>query len=121
MTYSRLADLVVVVHLVFVCFVLFGLIAILLIPRLGLIGYGCAEIGAMASYFVLHRFATRLFQFTYRNAIPWSLAFVPIFFFPIMGWPWCLALLLPLGVISTSPAARGRLGEVWMHLRRGTV
>ncbi|MCI0568700.1 MAG: oligosaccharide flippase family protein [Acidobacteria bacterium] len=101
--------------------ILFGTVAILLVPRLGLLGYGCAEIGAMASYFVLHRFAARLFPFNYRSAIPWALAFVPVLFTPLVGWPWRLFLLLPLATVSLSPLARGKLVEVWTLFRRGTI
>ena len=100
---------------------LFVFLAILLVPRVGLLGYGYAEIGAMASYFVLHRFATRQFSFTYRNAIPWVLAFVPMLFAPMLDWPWRMALILPLASVCATPMAREKLGEVWILIRRGTA
>ncbi|MEM7793965.1 MAG: oligosaccharide flippase family protein [Cyanobacteria bacterium P01_C01_bin.118] len=46
------------------------LVAALLMPRLGLWGYGIAEVAALPSFFLIHRFITRLYgPPNYQNAL----------------------------------------------------
>ncbi|WP_131999462.1 oligosaccharide flippase family protein [Acidipila rosea] len=53
---------------------LFASVAVLLVPRFGYIGYGWAEIGAFASYYLLHRYISeRVNSPDYRSPLIWCL------------------------------------------------
>ncbi len=107
---------VTVFHIVHI--VLFAGTALLLVPRMGLVGYGLAEVAALASYPLIHLSVARLFPFSYARALPWFVAFVPPLFFPLVGYPWGLGLwAFPL-VASLSSVARQQLGEYWLYFRR---
>src|SRR5207249_6458532 len=100
---------------------LFVCTAFLLVPRIGLLVYGVAEIVALGSNLVLHHFVVRLFSFSYRRALAWGLAFAPVLFFPLAGWPWGAALFLPAAFVAATPEARNQVGEVWRFVRRRTA
>jgi PST family polysaccharide transporter len=95
---------------------LFWAAALLLVPKIGLVGYGVAEIAAMGSYLVLHRSVVRFIPVGYSRALPWILAFLPILFFPVVDWRWGIALLLPAGAVGAGARTRGQLREVWSLL-----
>ncbi len=94
---------------------LFGLAAFIAVPRIGLLGYGAAEFAAMGSYFLLHRSVRQFVAVRYSRALPWILAFPPVLFVPLVGWPWSLALLLPACAVIARSRPRGQIREVW-HL-----
>ena len=55
----------------------------LLLPRLGLIGYGWAELAACAAYFAIHAGIAKVAPVSYRRIGPWAGAFLAgIFLFP---------------------------------------
>jgi O-antigen/teichoic acid export membrane protein len=92
--------------------------AALLLPRLGLVGYGLAEVVALGSYPILHLYVARIFDFKYGRTLPWLLAFVPPLFFPLaepaLG-TWALMLCgLPLLVALSGPA-RAQVREYWLY------
>ena len=97
---------------------LFAGVALLLVPQLGIIGYGLAEIAAFGSYLILHLYLIRLFRFEYERTWPWLLAFVPALFFPLVGVPWGLILwVFPLVMVFSNPA-RAQVREYWQHIRK---
>ena len=103
-----------VVHIV-----LFAGAALLLVDRLGLLGYGLAELVALASYPVLHFLAIRLLDFNYNRALPWLVAFVPPLFLPLTGLPWGIGLWISaLGVALLSKGAHSQIREYWLYLRK---
>jgi PST family polysaccharide transporter len=100
---------------------LFAVTAFLLIPALGIWGYGAAELIAIPAYGLLHRSVRKLFEFNYARATPWLIAFPPLLFYPNLGWPPGLALLLPALAIFFTPSARKQLSEYLSYLRPGLV
>lgn len=81
---------------------LFAGAALVLVPRMGLSGYGWAEVAALPSYVLLHFLAVRrLGRLDYSSAAVWFLASAVCLFAPWIGpWAWA-AILVPLVVPST--------------------
>ena len=89
---------VAAVHLVHV--VLFALTAAVLVPRIGLVGYGYGEIAGTAAYILLHLFFSRAVQRPdYRVAGMWWIAFGAACFAQPIGW-W---MAVPLLILLVSP------------------
>lgn len=108
---------VTVFHLVHIA--LFAGTAWLLVDRLGLVGYGLAEVAALVSYVIVHLYVARLFDFGYGRAWPWFLAFAPPLFFPLVGLPWGLGLwAFAPAVVLFSGTARAQMKEYWSYIRR---
>jgi O-antigen/teichoic acid export membrane protein len=85
-----------VVHMI-----LFASSAILLVPRLGVFGYGWAEVAALLSYVVIHAFVAReIGSPSYGTPAIWFTTAVAVFAFCALGAPiayfGALILLLPL-------------------------
>jgi O-antigen/teichoic acid export membrane protein len=100
---------------------LFVAAAFLLIPPLGIWGYGAAELIALPAYGLLHRSVHKLFEFSYRRAAPWLIAFPPLLFYPNFGWPLGLGLLLPAMAVLLTPYAREQIREYGSYVRPGPV
>jgi PST family polysaccharide transporter len=96
---------------------LLGAAAVVLVPRLGLAGYGWAEVVAMASFAVLHRAARRRVTFSYRAALPWVVACGPLLFAEAVPPPWRLLLLVPAAVVALTPDARRQALTYGTYLR----
>lgn len=84
-----------------------------LVPWLGLLGWGLAEVVGLASYAILHRQVNKLFAVSYARAAPWLIAFIPPLFTPLVGWPIGLALWLSVLAVPCSRNARIQLQEYW--------
>jgi O-antigen/teichoic acid export membrane protein len=97
---------------------LFAGAALLLVPRMGLRGYGLSELAAIGSTVVLHAWVTQLFPVSYRRVLPWFVAFLPPLYAPLVGWPWAAALALPAGFAFADRLARGQVLEAWSLIRR---
>jgi O-antigen/teichoic acid export membrane protein len=66
---------------------LFAGSALLLVPRLGLIGYGWAELITLLGYGVVHAMTVRrIGSPAYRLVVPATVAFSLAFFYPWLGW-----------------------------------
>jgi PST family polysaccharide transporter len=74
---------------------LFAGAALLLVPRLGLVGYGWAEVVALPSYLLLHLLLVRhVGRPGYARAIVWLVASgVPLFAWQLGPWAWACAAL----------------------------
>jgi PST family polysaccharide transporter len=96
---------------------LFVSATLLLVPRMGLTGYGIAEVIAMLGYLVIHVQVRRLFHFSYDRVQLWLLAFAPPLFVPLVSLPWGIALWLPLLIVATMPPRRRQLREYAGYLR----
>lgn len=70
-------------HLVHILLFVGG--AFLLVPRLGLVGYGWAEVIALLSYAVIHYFTRKVALLNYTIAGSWTIAFGIALFEPILG------------------------------------
>jgi PST family polysaccharide transporter len=100
---------------------LFGLTAFLLIPRIGLWGYGAAEIAALPAYALLHRAAKRLLEIRYARGLPWLFAFPPVLFYPNLGGLPGLLLLIPSLILLLVPSARHQVREYGSYIRPGLI
>lgn len=97
---------------------LFAGAAAILIPWIGLKGYGLAEIVALGSYLIIHLYTSRVFTFGYGRAWPWLLAFVPPLFLPLIGYPWGFGLWACVPMVGLSRSARAQIAEYWRYLRK---
>jgi PST family polysaccharide transporter len=97
--------------------VLFAGGSLILVPRLGLLGYGLGEVVAMASYVVIHIQVSRLFSFSYADTLPWLLGFTPAFFTPFVPYPWFLILWFIALVTALLPKQRRQIMEYVEALR----
>ena len=52
----------------------------LLLPRLGLAGYGWAELLACVAYFLIHSGLGRMVTISYRRTLPWLVSFLTVLF-----------------------------------------
>jgi len=92
---------------------LFAGAAAVLVPRLGLPGYGWAEIAALPSYALLHAFAAaRLGRPGYARAGTWFAASAVCLFAPQIGpWAWA-AIAVPLLLPATRQELTGSLAAI---------
>jgi O-antigen/teichoic acid export membrane protein len=107
---------VAVFHLVHLLLLAAG--ALWLVPSLGLLAWGLAEVLALASYVTLHRQVRLRFAFGYHRALPWLLAFAPPLFTVQAGWPAGLALWMPTIGVGVGPMARSQLLEYCTMIKR---
>jgi PST family polysaccharide transporter len=91
---------VTIFHLVNV--VIFVSTALVLLPRLGLVGYGWAEIVAFVSYGVIHRYSSHnIGNFDYGLPILWWAAFGAALFVWQVGWWMAIGLLIAVLIPAT--------------------
>jgi PST family polysaccharide transporter len=80
--------------------------ALALVPRLGLPGYGWAELVALAGYLAVHHSTRRRLRFSYRRALPWAVACAPPLFAVAVPMPLRGLLVLPALVVALTADAR---------------
>lgn len=85
--------------------------ALVFLPRLGLLGYGLAEVPALVSYLVIHFQVRRLFRPSYMQAIPWLVSFLPPLFTAVIPFPSGVFLWVPLWVALAMPKPRSEILE----------
>jgi PST family polysaccharide transporter len=94
--------------------VLFAGTALLLVPRLGLTGYGLAELVALASYIMLHYYlAAQIGEPRYGPAILWGVAFGAALFYRYAWWT-----TLALAVVALMPSSRVELAQIRKGLQK---
>lgn len=81
----------------------------LLLPVLGLEGFGVAGLVALVALVPLHLGVKAVFPPRYDEALPWLVAFAPVLFFPVVAGAWRAALFVPLAVVLALPAPRAQL------------
>jgi O-antigen/teichoic acid export membrane protein len=80
----------------------FAGMAIVLVPRLGMVGYGWAEIAGFIGYAVLHAYLVRAVGIpSYRLAALWWASFAAALFVHPLGWWMGLGLILVLVLPET--------------------
>lgn len=84
--------------------------ALILVPAIGLIGWGVASIITLLSLLVSDRVVRRVISPDYSATVPWALAFVPPLFIATVGIPAGLLLLVPTAFALALPSARRQLG-----------
>ena len=100
---------------------LFFLTAIFTIPNFGIWGYGISEILSLPAYLLLHSSVRNEVAFSYRRALPWLIAFIPLLFYPNIGWPFGIGLLLPAAIAISIPSVRSQVTEYASYIRPGLV
>lgn len=95
--------------------------ATLLVPPLGLVGFGLAKVLAVVAYVAAHRAVRPLFVIRYRQVVPWLLAFAPPLFSPLVAWPQLLVFWVPAAAVVSTREARAQLVEYTAVLRRALV
>ncbi|BAY13954.1 oligosaccharide flippase family protein [Calothrix sp. NIES-2098] len=93
---------------------LFFVVALLLIPRLGLIGYGWAEVATILSYGLIHSFLVRDvsspdYSFAGLLAVAFGLALFPY----QLGW-W---VVIGVAIALLLPNTQHKLIELWKNFR----
>jgi PST family polysaccharide transporter len=91
--------------------------ALVLLPAIGLIGWGVASVITLLSLVVSDRVVRRVVTPDYGPSLPWAVAFVPPLFIATVGMPVGLLLLVPTVVAVTLPSARRQLGGYAMLVR----
>jgi O-antigen/teichoic acid export membrane protein len=94
---------------------------LLLVPALGLIGYGLAEVVAIASYVVLHRQVARLFPLRYRTSAPWLFALAPPLFVAVVPLPYAPLLFVPAAALLCMARFRTTVAYYLRQLRPRAV
>jgi O-antigen/teichoic acid export membrane protein len=97
--------------------VLFASGSLILVPRLGLLGYGLGEMIALVSYAVIHAQVAKMFSFSYARSLPWLLGFAPSFFAPFLTYPWFLITWLFALIVTLLPKQRQQIREYMGHFR----
>lgn len=69
---------------------------VVLLPRLGILGYGWAELAACAGYGVLHAGLARVISISYKKLAPAILAFLAPLFTLSTASAWSVALWIPV-------------------------
>jgi O-antigen/teichoic acid export membrane protein len=91
--------------------VTFGL-AVPLIARFGINGFGWATIAASATWITMHLRAKRALPLSYLPLLPYFVAAVPIAAFPLIGWPLDLLVFVPGAIVLMFPSVRAELRRV---------
>ena len=84
--------------------------AFLLLPGLGIVGYGCAELCACAAYAAFHVRANRMAEVSYRKLGRLVFAFLPPLFSLLMRGAWRFAFWIPVIMVAGS--------AIWDHIRK---
>jgi O-antigen/teichoic acid export membrane protein len=83
--------------------------ALLCVPAFGFVGFGFAELIALAGYLLLDRQTQKVFRVSYADALPWVLAFTPPLFALYLAPAFVPVLWLPLAVIGLHPRQRRQI------------
>ncbi len=96
-------------------------VSLLLVPRLGLIGYGLGLVAALLSYAVVHVALARIMPFSYRRALPWLIGCIPPLFAVYVPLKWAPVLWVPLILVALWPNQRRQVAEYagyfWLKVR----
>jgi O-antigen/teichoic acid export membrane protein len=79
---------------------LLGFATLLLLPRVGIVAYGCAELAACGGYAVLHAGAKDFTRVSYRSLAWLGIAFLAPLFGVFVRKEWIVVLWLPLGIVA---------------------
>jgi O-antigen/teichoic acid export membrane protein len=102
--------------------IIIAVVSVILVPVIGIQGFGIAWTLSVASLLIVHIGARRILYFGYSRTWPWLVAFCPPLFFQLVAWPWRVLLLLPLALIGIVPRMRKDLAEytrtAWSSIRK---
>ena len=92
--------------------------ATLCVWQFGVVGFGYAELIALAAYLLLDHKVRSLFAVSYRDALPWVAAFIPPLFALHVSAAWVPALWVPLLAVAASRRRRAQIRGYASYLRR---
>ena len=93
--------------------ILFGA-SLVLVPRIGFIGYGWAEVLTLPAYLLIHAFLTRqVGRPDYTVSLVWTLGLALLMLSPWLGWP----ALAAGGAVLVWPTTWRSLAEHWQQFR----
>lgn len=98
--------------------VVLALGALVLVPPLGIVGYGLAEVLSLLGFVVIIRAARTVVSFSYGRGVPWVVALAPAVFTPLVAFPWSLLLWLPAVAVAAAPLGRAQLREYLGFVRQ---
>lgn len=85
-------------------------LSVLLLPLIGIAGFGVALLTSQLSVVLLDREVRRVLgSYRPQRGLAWLAVLLPPTFTPFAGWPLALALWLPLLLLLTVPAMRAQL------------
>jgi uncharacterized heparinase superfamily protein len=97
--------------------VLLGAGTLLFLPRLGITGYGWAELLACVAYLLIQAGLARTAPISYRKLAPWLAIFLALVFAPAVSRGWSAMLWLPL--MGAAAAWEWKQAPATGRLRRG--
>ena len=92
--------------------------ATLCVWQFGVVGFGYAELIALAAYLLLDHKVRSLFAVSYREALPWVVAFIPPLFALHLPAAWVPLLWLPLLAVAVQRRQRAQIRGYVSYLRR---
>jgi len=106
-------------------FLILVALSLLLVPRIGLTGYGVAAVAASVAYLPIHRAVAVSKQINYKPALIWVATFTPPLFAAMIPLPTSLVLVTPLLVLALLPWGRHQIREmvetIWVTLSGRTT
>jgi hypothetical protein len=95
----------------------FFVAAAVLVPAVGIVGYGLAEVVSLAPYALMLASVKRFIPLSSWRAVPWLVAFIPPLLGPWVGMRWAIVLwIVPIAVLC-SPRVRAQLASWRASLR----
>ncbi len=87
---------------------------VILVPHLGVTGYGAATVCSLVSLLYIQRVVRReIVRFSYRRLWPFVTALSPIILMPFAPMPWALIMLAPLIATFSLPGPHDSLGNTY--------
>lgn len=96
--------------------VLFGGAALLLVPWVGIVGYGIAELATVPAYWLVHKAISARLDVRYGQVLPWIVSLGLAIVSPLIALPWAVLLWLPFVVVATTPENRQMLIQYTRNL-----
>ena len=92
--------------------------SVLLVPSVGIVGYGIASLLAPVSVLYTDVIVRRhLVRFSYRALVPFVLGLVPIMTIPLVPLPWSLLMFAPACVVLTLRRPRQDIARTYWLVR----
>ena len=80
--------------------------SLVIVPVIGIAGYGAAYLIATCAWWIVRREIRRIMPVSAARSVPWVIAVTPALLAPYLDWPWRAALVVPAMVVLALPAPR---------------
>ena len=87
-------------------------LAILLVWRFGIDGYGWAFLIGSATWIYLHVQARRILPYRYTPLLPYYIGLLPLTLFSLLRWPIDVLVFVPAAIVLLKPSIRSELLRV---------